>query len=676
MQGYDAVDRVLTISARGQCVRVCLRVSSWPGTHASALGASRRPVLGTALVARSDCAGCRFGRWSGEPLDPFASKPGRASVLWLLVALLVGGVVRALAVGSGFHMDDIAQIAMLEGTYPIERSWWDLFDFVRSPEEVAALKREGSLPWWTSDELRLAAFRPLASAAFAADHAVFGRWSVPYHLHSLAWWVAMTTAAWLVLRRWLEPKWAGFALLLYALDESHAYTVAWIANRNALMATTFALLAFWLHLRWRQEALPHEWTPARIGRLVAAALAVAAGEYAVAALGLILAWEVVEGAGSWRTRVSCSTGIVIVMLGYIAVRAALGYGAGGSAVYVDPFASPLAWLEALSERGPRLAAELVVPQLADRLDVPEWVDDRFTLVGAAGALVVAAGVPPLWRRASMAERRTLSTIVLAVVVSVVPVSASFVSSRLLTIASLPASMFFAWFVLRGWEFVRRPAMPSSETRGRRSWGGVRSPTIGVIGVALLVAHGVVAPWFGLDDILWMHRYNEAHEQRALEMPVPDDVSDATIVLLSATDTNTLLYPPFLRWMRGRELPRHWWVLSLAPQMHAMTRVDSDTLELRLVEGAMMDSELESFFRPPSEPFAPGDAFDLEGMRVDVRAVDDDGRPTVVRYVFERPIDDPRSVFLITGSRGFVRYPMGRLGATMPVPPAPAPVERW
>jgi hypothetical protein len=55
---------------------------------------------------------------------------------------------------------------------------------------------------------------------------------------------------------------------------------------------------------------------------------------------------------------------------------------------------------------------------------------------------------------------------------------------------------------------------------------------------------------------------------ALMMQVDDaKVAEQRLVVLTAADPMTLLYPPLVRWVEGHPLPKSWWVLSLAPRPH-------------------------------------------------------------------------------------------------------------
>src|SRR3972149_6642713 len=47
---------------------------------------------------------------------------------------------------------------------------------------------------------------------------------------------------------------AGLAGLLYVLDETNYFPVAFVANRNAVIALFFGLLAVLMHDKWRRES--------------------------------------------------------------------------------------------------------------------------------------------------------------------------------------------------------------------------------------------------------------------------------------------------------------------------------------------------------------------------------------------------------------------------------------
>lgn len=581
--------------------------------------------------------------------------------IWALAVLVLGLGLRLPSLWAGFGMDDFAQLAMLAGEYPVERAPWDLFSFSKGdPEEVHVLMSRGSLAWWSHPELRLCALRPLSSLTMWADVLLFGHVGMLHHVHTLVWWSAMIMAAALLLRQLLPARWAGLALLLYALDECHTYPVGWLANRNAIVSATFAFLALWAHVRHRE----HAWTRGRWLAPALLVLAMAGGEYSLCILPFFVLYELVAGPGSRTERARALVPMLVLFVGYVAIHRGMGFGSYASNVYVDPVREPGAWLELAAMRVPILVADMFLAIPTGKLALyPELMKVQAVL-GPAALLLVGLLVPGVWRRHDATGRRRLLWLMLAAVLAILPVASSFVSARLLLIPAVGGHAVVAAIVLDGWDRVR----------DRGQWKAPLTWIRGVLSAALLSAHVGLASWWGLEELLNINRLNEGTRQAALMMQVDDaKVPQQRLVVLTAADPMTLLYPALVRWVEGHPLPRSWWVLSLAPRPHTLTRVADDALEMEVVMGSMLTGPVELLFRRPEFPFAEGDLVELEGLSIRILKVDGDGRPVRVRYRFDVPVDDPSLVFLLATKRGLIRYPIGPVKATMPIPPAMLPL---
>lgn len=580
---------------------------------------------------------------------------------WAVGVLVLGLALRAPSLWAGFGMDDFAQLAMLAGEYPVERAPWDLFSFSKGhPDEVHALMSRGSLAWWSHPELRLCALRPLSSLTMALDVQLFGHAGVWHHVHTLVWWSAMIMAAALLLRQLLPARWAGLALLLYALDECHTYPVGWLANRNAIVSATFAFLAVWAHVRHREGG----WRHGRWLAPVFVVLAMAGGEYSLCILPFLVLYELMAGPGSRGERARALVPLFVLFAGYVALHRGMGFGSYASNVYVDPLREPAAWLELAAMRVPILVADMFLAIPTGKLALyPELMKVQAVL-GPAALVLVGLLVPGVWRRLAAKEQRRLSWLMVAAVLAILPVASSFVSARLLLIPAVGGHAVVAALVLDGWDRLRDAAL-----RGRPlTW------LRGVLAAALVGAHVGLASWWGLEELLNINRLNEGTRQAALMMQVDDaKVPQQRLVVLTAADPMTLLYPALVRWVEGHPLPRSWWVLSLAPRAHTLTRVADDALEMEVVMGTMLTGPVELLFRRPEFPFAAGDLVELDGLSIRIVKVDGDGRPVRVRYRFDVPVDDPSLVFLLATKRGLIRYPIGPVNATMPIPPAMLPL---
>jgi hypothetical protein len=146
---------------------------------------------------------------------------------------------------------------------------------------------------------------------------------------------------------------ATLATVLFALDDAHAWPAVWIANRNALVAMTFGLVAGTLHLRARAGG----GVAARLGAPVAFALALLSAEAGTAAGLLLLATEL------WRpepvaVRARRRAPYLAVAAAWAVLWKLGGYGISGSGLYVDPLRSPLRFLSLVPERLGALAGAL------------------------------------------------------------------------------------------------------------------------------------------------------------------------------------------------------------------------------------------------------------------------------------------------------------------------------
>src|SRR5262249_41223914 len=153
----------------------------------------------------------------------------------------------------GFFVDDYSILLVQEGIIPGLHRRADVYHFLDGdPATTRRFYEHGPFPWWTLPELKLSFLRPLSGALLVADDRIFRHHPVGWHLHSLAWYFLLVVAAGLVLRRALAGRALVLALALFAVNDSHAMALAWIANRHSAVAVALALLGLWAHLRWRE----------------------------------------------------------------------------------------------------------------------------------------------------------------------------------------------------------------------------------------------------------------------------------------------------------------------------------------------------------------------------------------------------------------------------------------
>lgn len=545
--------------------------------------------------------------------------------LWL--CLLVALVLALPTLGTGFFLDDNIQLLIIEGRWPLG-SPFDIFRFAGgSPEGMRRIVQEGPYPWWTLPELKISFWRPLSSALAVLDHRLFGREALGYHLHSLAWYLGVVTLFGLLLRRLLPGALGMLALLLFALDDSHLLPLAWIANRNALVSTAFALGGLWLHFQWREAREP--W--ALPLSLAALAVSLTAGESALGVFAYLLAFELFGARGTVAERLQAVAPAAVLALVYLGVYKALGYGASGSAMYLDPVGEPGRYLVAALSRVPALFGGLL------GIPVDLWgmkPDSRPVLVGLglAGLALVAFMLRSAWPGLSDEERRHCRWLGAGAVLSLLPVSASMPMGRLLFVPSLGGSVLLAVVLRHAW-------------RSRRGW---RPNGVVVAGVVFALLNFVLAPLSRLAMPMLIRQIGSGTAElarKAREELEPARLSSQRVVLLDARDLGAILYVPVLWALQGQELPRSWWGLSLVQESPIVTRTGPKSLAMELPGGGhFLTSDAEQAVRGPEFMPRPGEQVKLEGMTVTVLAADAQG-PTRLGFDFDVPLEDPSLVFL-------------------------------
>ncbi len=340
--------------------------------------------------------------------------------------MLLGFLLASPAIGSGLLADDVGHrnfiLAQLAGAS--DRPWWDMFVLIgASPEELEKLRFLGQVPWWTSTKVHVAFWRPLTAATHYVDYALWPDSPWLMHVHQLLWHVAACGLAWALFRRIASSRAAGGAAAIgFALTHLHMSAAAWLAHRNAVLVLVFGLACLLAHDRWRRD----RWRGGAVLGPMAFAAALLSGEMGVGVLGFVIAHALVLDTAKPRGRLSALVPYLAVLLAWRGVYDSLGYGAVGSGVYLDPIAEPVAWLSAV----PRRIAELLVYLFGP----PGEIGRLLTWRGFGACLVL--GVVALAVRASdVAHRRAFAFALLAVLLSLVPMTTTVAHDRVLVVAA-------------------------------------------------------------------------------------------------------------------------------------------------------------------------------------------------------------------------------------------------
>jgi hypothetical protein len=567
-----------------------------------------------------------------------------SSRAFIAIAALLAIVLLLPTLRAGFMMDDYAQILWLRGG-PTgangPRGVWDMFRFQDANRETFRMNMDkGFWPWWSAPDLRLAFLRPVTSMTHAIDHWLFPDSPALMRLESILMYGAVVAVVGAAYRRFLGATVAcGLAILMYAIDDAHAVTVTWIANRNAVIAAGFGFGALILHDR----AVRHGDRRARWIAPALFAIGLLAGEAAVGTLGYLGAHAVWLQEDRWKERFKALLPYGGVVAVWTAVYKLWGYGAWGGEFYIDPGREPARFLQAMSMRLPIL--------LEGQFSFPPsdlWILVPFEKHGTVFPFVVAAVVVGTIVLA-MGARRTRENGFFAtgMVLALVPVCATFPGDRLLMFAG------FGAFGLIG-DFLTAPR--ELMTHGRRV-------LLRVAAGYFVLLHIAVAPIFftgrGVQNGVMLH---DPIERAAASFPPSSELAGKTVVIVNAPDFLTPSYGLFVRARRGEPLPARMRQLAIAVDGRAMVRRTGErTIEMTLSKGFFHEA-FSLVFRKAVDPPALGDKFEVAGMVATVKAYTSDRkRVGTMEFAFDAPLDGPSFAWVTWKGSRIERFELPAVG---------------
>jgi hypothetical protein len=324
----------------------------------------------------------------------------------------------------------------------------------------------------------------------------------------------------------------------------------------------------------------------------------------------------------------------------------LGYGVAGSGEYFDPFRDPALFLAHLPERALVLLFSELGGPLADAWNAYPLVSPRLpaAVLAVAAAAVTFAGflVAPL-----LCSSRTACFWLAGCLLSMFPAVSAFPSDRLLSWVSIGAMGLLAELSASTLE---------GGANGVRRWGAL----------AVLGYH------VGLSPLTLPARSASAREARAIltrgdaSLPRTPDVVGKTLLFVTTPSEPMVSFLPAARAAEGIPRPRaqHWLTAGTSP----VTILRPEDRVLEITTEGYVRAQTERMLRGPQHPFTAGERIPLPGITVEILRVTGDARPLTVRYRFERPLEDPRYLWVRWQEDGFVPFVPPPIGATVELPP--------
>ena len=260
--------------------------------------------------------------------------------------------------------------------------------------------------------------------------------------------------------------------------------------------------------------------------------------------------------------------------------------------------------------------------------------------------------------------------------SLLPLSVAPAHSRLLVTAQLGACAFVAGLTVGG---VRLLRAWSGSARGRR----LRALLCLVPLALLLRAHT-------LAELRWGRLYVQVLVQIELSLEQafvrgnllgPDgsgsDLGEREVIVINAHTQTVAFHGHFWLDSEGYPRPASWRPLALAQVPFVAVRVDPNTLELSTIQGALLESGAELFFRREGQGMPAPTALHWPGLDVQVLDDDGEGHPTRVQFTLPAPLEDPRYLYLVTTPEGLMRWTPPPVGgrAIVPRPRLPIVLEQ-
>jgi len=580
------------------------------------------------------------------------------------------------SLGGGWFMDDLthriaynppphASELMVDGDRlcgPMR-----MYSFIDgTPERYHRLVDSGFLPWWTYEKMRAAFWRPLAALTFQLDYSLWPDRSERMHLQSLTWFLGLILLSGVFYRRVMGKSWgAGLAVWLYSLNGVLIMPTIFLANRHALFAPIFAILALAAHDRWRRDRQKRWAGFAGIAFL----MGLLSSEATVAAFGFLLAYAICIDPGPTKEKVKSILPYFVIIVVWRIVYNVLGYGSTGSGLYIDPVREPLRFIQAAWLRVPTLLLTVLAWPPAELFMLLSpialiW----YAILATVAVIVILWLLSPFWT-----TDRSARFFLLGTVLSVIPLCAALPGERNLAIPSLGAMGLIALSMTRMFDATAPGFRKSIRGKGLRILFGV-----------ILFVHLVMTP-----IIMWTQTGFIKQFQTRLNRVTDPGAGDAiianrNIILVNPPCSLTSGYMVVNRLLSNQPLPAHLRILAPGLDVIRMERKDEKTLvvhprngylppagpgkgeENRLSKHINFTNIIRNFERlvwDEHNPTCVGEIRQLTGVNIEITQITEDGRPAEAVFRFDRPLEDDSLVWFVW-KEGYQLFKPPAIGQTV------------
>ena len=579
---------------------------------------------------------------------------------WYPAPLVVLGLLLAApCLLNGLQVDDYVVRAAVLGSQPWGLQGEGLRDTHRfldgDPDHARAAVERGLYPWWSDPSCQFHFWRPITAWTYVVDFRLWPDNPMLMHLHSLLWFGALLAVAAVFYRRLMGARLpvatAVLAALLFTVDDAHARSVGWLADRGTLLGAFFGILALTAYDRWRREA----WLPGAWLAPIALAVALFSKETAIATAAYLLAYAVLMDRSSWRRRLTALLPCLGVVVTWYTIYRLQGFGTSNSGTYLEPGTEPLEFLVAVLQRAPILfVGQWAFPDSIVSIAMSRSLLSIYWLAAVVFAVLVGLLLAPLVARDALAR-----FFAAGMLLSLVPACGAFCDDRQLMFVGIGAMGLLAqWLAGRRGEV---PWLPST-----RSWRRLASGVAGLF----IFAHLVLAPLLLALEVRTMEIFVKRVDRMIATLP--DDREDRTVV--SVTSDSWLVDFWMLQSAHGQneDLPENFLSLASGSRQVELTRLDAATLVVRPDVGylppagtrAAPRSDLsfthvfqsyDHLVRRVDRPMQIGETVELPAATVEITRMTDDNRAAEATFRFRVPLEDDSLCWVRQFRGGYRRF---------------------
>ena len=548
---------------------------------------------------------------------------------WWAIGIALCLVSPALWIGlqldDYFHWSLVTQQTLLPATSD-KAGVFGLFSFLDGQaERTHQLMDLGMVPWWTLDTVQYAFWRPVSEMTHGIDYLFLSSWPWLMHVHGLLYFALLLFFTAKLFddiqgnkqgEELLGSSASFWAFWVFALSYTHGLPAAWLANRNAVLATLFVVLTLRAHHRWREEGGLSN----LIFGLMFFTAGLLSGELAVSAGLYLFSYAFFLDKDTFIRRMIAIVPYAILGVLWLVVRAAMEYGAKNSGHYIDPGHDVVLFLQVFGERAVSLLAAqffAMPPELLSALPSQSKFMAQMTLL-----VILAVSIVPL----IVSDRRARFWLA-GLILCVLPVCATIPHSRLLMCVSLGAAGLLG-LLLAKWR--------SAWVVGKKQW--LMLPVVLLLIFCQFIVSPLLLPLEAASIRLGM---DDALNNGARNLPITEGNKHKTAIIINPPMSSVAGYVNGIRLFEGLPVAKHTLPLVSGRKEITLRVVDDHTIEITAEQG-LYDAHNEGLLRNPNQGFEIEDTVGLSVMAVVVKKVNEQGVPTVAEFSFKQPVRDKNS----------------------------------